>query len=142
MRIVSALGLTLAHLFLQAQLPAPGSHGPVPEAPVAQAVPGPSGASLDNYKVNYKRFTRGTPKPVQDEAGGRREWFRKRMGGDLKPEFARRLLDEAARERATYPSQFPSPGAMELPLAAAGTTWVPLGPTRASFAQNLSLIHI
>ena len=51
MRIVSALGLTLAHLFLQAQLPAPGSHGPVPEAPVAQAVPGPSGASLDNLSL-------------------------------------------------------------------------------------------
>ena len=139
MRIVSALGLTLVHLLLQAQLPVPVPKGSVPEAPVGQAQPGLGGSSLDKYKVNYKRFTRGTPKPVQDEAGGRREWFRKRMGGDLKPEFARRLLDEAARERATYPSQFPSPGAMELPLAAAGTTWVPLGPNRASFAQNGTL---
>ena len=139
MRIVSALGLTLAHLFLQAQLPAPGSHGPVPEAPVVQAQPGPGDSSPDKYKVNYKRFTRGKQKPVQDEAAGRLEWFRKRMGGDLKPGFTHRLLGQAARERAAYPGQFPSPGAVELPLAAAGTTWVSLGPTRSDFTQNASI---
>ena len=136
MRIVSALGLTLVHLFLQAQQPDPGVQKPVPATPVVQAQPGPNDASLDQYKVNYKRFTRGREKPVQDEAAGRLEWFRKRMGGDLKPEFTHRLLDQAARERATYPSQFSSPGAVELPRAAAGTNWVSLGPTRSDFTMN------
>jgi hypothetical protein len=136
MRILAALGLTLAHLFLQAQLPASVPKESVPEAPAALAQAGPSRSILDKYKVNYKRFTRGKQKPVQDEAAGRQEWFRKRMGGDLKPEFARRLVDEAARERATNPSQFPGPGLVERPLAAAGNTWVSLGPTRSDFTQN------
>ena len=136
MRIVTVLGLTLVHLFLQAQVPTPEAQGPAPAGSVVQAQSVPNIVSLDKYKINYKRFTRGKGKPIQDEAAGRLEWFRKRMGGDLTPEFGRRLLDVAARERATYPSQFPSPGAVELPLAATGNTWVSLGPTRSDFTQN------
>jgi subtilisin-like proprotein convertase family protein len=88
------------------------------------------------YQVNYKRFTRGDDTKVIDEAWGRLEWFRERMGGDLGPDFAQQLLREAEKERTKYPSLFRAPGGPELPVALNGTTWVSLGPTTAAFTQN------
>ncbi len=88
------------------------------------------------FKINYKRFTRGKNAKVQDEAAGRLEWFRERMGGALGPDFADRLLSQAELERAKYPSQFPVAGGPLRPLAASGTTWVSLGPTSSNFTQN------
>lgn len=100
----------------------------------------PLGAQDDAYKakyqVNYKRFTRGSDTKVQDEAWGRREWFRERMGGDLGPDFAHRLLTEAEKERARYPALFPGNSGRELPAASQRTTWVSLGPASANFIQN------
>src|ERR1035438_817786 len=91
--------------------------------------------STARYQINYKRFTRGKNGSVQDEPGGRLEWFRERMGGDLGADFADRLLTQAELERARYPTQFPS-GAPLRPLAAGGSTWVSLGPTSSNFTQN------
>ena len=100
----------------------------------------PLGAQDDayqaKYQVNYKRFTRGDDVKVQDEAWGRLEWFRERMGGDLGPDFAQLLLTQAEKERAKYPSRFPDPLGPERSAAINGTTWTSLGPTQSAFTQN------
>ena len=88
------------------------------------------------YQVNYKRFTRGDDTKVVDEAWGRLEWFRERMGGDLSPAFTQHLLNEAEKERTKYPALFRSAGGPELPAVVGGTTWSNLGPTNANFTQN------
>jgi len=93
-------------------------------------------ANPARYQVNYKRFTRGNDTKVVDEAWGRLEWFRERMGGDLGSDFAKHLLREAEQERTKYPSLFRTPGGPELPLAVGGTVWSSLGPTTAAFTQN------
>jgi len=72
------------------------------------------------YQINYKRFTRGDDVKVVDEAWGRLEWFRERMGGDLGSDFAQHLLREAEKERTKYPSLFRTPGGPELPGALNG----------------------
>ncbi len=90
----------------------------------------------DQYKVNYNRFTRGKLPKIQDEAWGRLQWWRERMGGDLSQEFIRHLLNEAERERAKYPACFPSKDGFLAPAAANGTTWVSIGPTASNFTQN------
>jgi photosystem II stability/assembly factor-like uncharacterized protein len=94
--------------------------------------------------VEYKRFTRGRNQPVADDALGRLEWWRERMGGDLGQDFMARLLREAERERAAYPQRFPGPrrileGAALLAGAPTGSPdvpWVSLGPTSSTFTQN------
>ena len=100
----------------------------------------PLGAQDDVYKakyqVNYKRFTRGDDTKVQDEAWGRMEWFRERMGGDLGPDFASHLLSEAEKERGKYPALFPGTNTFELPTAVHGSAWTSLGPTTSAFTQN------
>ncbi len=88
------------------------------------------------YQINYKRFTRGDDVKVVDEAWGRLEWFRERMGGDLGADFTLHLLREAEKERIKYPSLFRAQGGPELPAALNGTTWVNLGPTTSAFTQN------
>ena len=88
------------------------------------------------YQINYKRFTRGDDAKVVDEAWGRLQWFRERMGGDLSPEFKQRLFQEAAKERAKYPAFFQAPGGPEYPAVVGGSVWSSLGPTTAAFTQN------
>lgn len=88
------------------------------------------------YQVNYKRFTRGDDAKVQDEAWGRLEWMRERMGGDLGPDFVQHLLREAEKERAKHPAVFAAAGLAERPAAVGGTSWVSLGPTTSAFTQN------
>ncbi len=88
------------------------------------------------YQINYKRFTRGDDTKVIDEAWGRLEWFRERMGGDLGPDFAQHLLHEAEKERTKYPSLFRVSGGPEMPVAVGGTAWTNLGPTTSAFTQN------
>ncbi len=104
----------------------------------------PLGAQDDAYKaqyqVNYKRFTRGDDIKIQDEAWGRLEWFRERMGGDLGPEFSRHLLSEAEKERTKYPELFKSAFGPELPAAIPSAAWTSLGPTTAAFTQNGSTL--
>ena len=100
----------------------------------------PLGAQDDAYKaqhqINYKRFTRGDDAKVVDEAWGRLEWFRERMGGDLGSDFTQRLLQVAEMERAKYPALFPATNPFELPTAVNGSTWTSLGPTTSAFTQN------
>ena len=88
------------------------------------------------YQINYKRFTRGDDTKVIDEAWGRLEWFRERMGGELGPDFAQHLLREAEKERTKYPSLFRVQGGPEMPVAVTGTAWVNIGPTTSDFTQN------
>lgn len=88
------------------------------------------------YKLNYQRFTRGDDTKVVDEAWGRIEWFRERMGGELGSDFAQHLLREAEQERAKYPALFPSQDGVERPVAVNGLNWVNLGPTTSAFTQN------
>lgn len=89
-----------------------------------------------NYQINYKRFTRGDDTKVIDEAWGRLEWFRERMGGDLDSRFTERLLREAEKERAKFPSHFRAPGGSERPVAINGSAWVNIGPASSNFTQN------
>ena len=97
-------------------------------------------AQDDDYKakhqVNYQRFTRSDDTKVIDEAWGRLEWFRERMGGELGPDFTQQLLREAEKERGKYPALFQALGGPEKPVALNGTTWVNLGPTTSAFTQN------
>jgi subtilisin-like proprotein convertase family protein len=93
-------------------------------------------ANQARYQINYKRFTRGDDTKVADEAWGRLQWFRERMGGDLAPEFKQRLFREAEKERAKYPALFPAPGGPERFAVVGGTVWSSLGPTTAAFTQN------
>ncbi len=88
------------------------------------------------HQVNYQRFTRGDDTKVIDEAWGRLEWFRERMGGELGPDFTQQLLREAEKERGKYPALFQALGGPEKPVALNGTTWVNLGPTTSAFTQN------
>ena len=88
------------------------------------------------HQVNYQRFTRGDDTKVIDEAWGRLEWFRERMGGELGPDFTQQLLREAEKERGKYPALFQALGGPERPVAVGGTTWVNLGPTTSAFTQN------
>jgi len=88
------------------------------------------------YKINYGRFTRGDDAKVVDEAWGRLEWFRERMGGELGADFTRHLLSEAEKERAKYPALFQSPSGPERPVALNGTAWTNIGPTTSAFTQN------
>jgi subtilisin-like proprotein convertase family protein len=103
---------------------------------LALPMPAQDDAYKGQYQVNYKRFTRGDDPKVIDEAWGRLEWFRERMGGELGPDFAQHLLREAEKERTKYPSLFRAPGGPEMPVALNGTTWVNIGPTTAAFTQN------
>ncbi len=88
------------------------------------------------YEINYKRFTRGDDVKVADEAWGRLEWFRERMGGDLSPDFSRRLFSEAERERAKHPNLFKAGFGPEIPAAIVPAAWVNIGPTTSNFTQN------
>ena len=93
------------------------------------------------YQINYKHFTRGDDTKVIDEAWGRLEWFRERMGGDLGPDFTQQLLREAEKERAKHPTLFQAPGGPERSVALNGTAWVNIGPTTADFTQNGLVLH-
>lgn len=94
------------------------------------------GAYKSKYRNQYKRFTMGDDRRPVDEAWGRREWFRERMGGDLTTDFARHLIGQAEAERAKYPGRFRSRLAPDLPAAVNGSQWVSLGPTSADYSQN------
>lgn len=97
-------------------------------------------ASINPYAVQYKHFMRGEDGPVRDEAEGRLEWWRNRMGGDLGADFYHRLIKEAEKERAHSPGLFPRQG-QERPMAVSAPSWVNLGPTRADFTQNGTTLH-
>lgn len=73
---------------------------------------------------------------LRDDAWGRREWWRTRMGGDLDGAFGVHLIQEATRERAKYPNRFAQGGGTLRPAAVNGSTWVNLGPTSSNFTQN------
>ncbi len=105
---------------------------------LALALPllGQDDAYRAQYQINYKRFTRGDDVKVADEAWGRLEWFRERMGGDLSPDFSRRLFEEAERERTKYPAIFKSSFGPEAPAAIPAAAWTNIGPTTSAFTQN------
>lgn len=91
----------------------------------------------------------------KDDPNARRqamdEWFnesygkkhRNKQGGPWSPTFRKFMNDAAAKERAKYASQLPGTGSTisastdpNASLAATGTTWVNIGPTKANYAQN------
>ncbi len=82
--------------------------------------------------MEYKRFTRDGAEVLKDDAAGRMEWWRERMGGELGPDFSRRIVREAEAERQKHPTAFPGASF----AAAAAGAWVNLGPTGADFEQN------
>lgn len=89
------------------------------------------------YRLQYKRFTRGDNEKIADEAKGRIEWFRERMGGDLSPEFMFHIAKEAARQKQCFPAAFLKKSGPELPVALnPGGSWVNIGPTGSNFTQN------
>lgn len=91
----------------------------------------------------------------KDDPNGRRramhEWYnddyskagKLKKGGPWSAEFRKFMNDAAAKERAQYASQLPGTSTPILPsgdpnasLAATGTTWVNIGPTKANYMQN------
>ncbi len=91
----------------------------------------------------------------KDDPNGRRqamdEWYnesygkkhRNKQGGAWSPTFRKFMNDAAAKERAKYASTLPGTGSTisastdpNASLAATGTTWVNIGPTKANYAQN------
>src|SRR5438132_1553660 len=71
------------------------------------------------------------PAPVDtreadSDARERREWLRERFGGELSQDFARRVLDEAAKARSRSPDHFAS---TEGASSASTDAWRNLGPT-------------
>ncbi len=77
----------------------------------------------------------------------RNAWWRLQIGGDLSPEFMRRSMDEAAKQRLLYPDHFHPQGepprmlpeGIPLPVALGATTWTNLGPTGSIKIQNSGL---
>lgn len=92
-------------------------------------------------------------------ARARSEWYnetynapdrgrRDKQGGPWSAEFRRFMLDAAARERAKWGALIPSnpdaagAGDPSAPVAATGTTWVSLGPTKADFLYNGTTLNV
>ena len=91
-------------------------------------------------------------------ARARDEWYnesyaapaksRGKRGGPWSAEYRRFMMDAAARERAKWGAQIPSnpEGATvsepEAAVAAAGTTWVTLGPTKADYLYNFVTLNV
>ncbi|MBF5042145.1 hypothetical protein FGE12_07040 [Aggregicoccus sp. 17bor-14] len=91
-----------------------------------------------------------------DDPGARRaardEWYNDnyghgnanpKKGGPFSPKFMKFMNDAAAKERAKYASTLPGTGSTISPstdptasIAATGTTWVNIGPTKANYEQN------
>ncbi|NMO14309.1 hypothetical protein HPC49_13635 [Pyxidicoccus fallax] len=92
----------------------------------------------------------------KDDPNGRRramdEWYnesygknygKSKKGGPWSAEFRKHMNAAAAKERETYGSLLPgtstsitASGDPTASLAATGTTWVNIGPTKANYAQN------
>ncbi|MCP3143185.1 WD40/YVTN/BNR-like repeat-containing protein [Pyxidicoccus xibeiensis] len=92
----------------------------------------------------------------KDDPNGRRramdEWYnesygkqygKQKKGGPWSAAFRKHMNQAAAKERETYSSLLPGTSSPILPagdpsasLAATGTTWVNIGPTKANYAQN------
>jgi photosystem II stability/assembly factor-like uncharacterized protein len=72
----------------------------------------------------------------------------RKTGGPWSAEYRRFMLDAAARERAKWGALIPSnpdaPTAAEpgAPVAATGTTWVSLGPTKADYLYNFYTLNV
>jgi hypothetical protein len=91
-------------------------------------------------------------------ARARDEWYnetygpatrvRSKTGGPWSAEFRRFMMEAAARERAKWGAQIPSnPEAAtvaepDATVAAAGTNWVSLGPTKADFLYNFYTLNV
>jgi len=67
---------------------------------------------------------------VLSDPKGRREWMRRRMGGEPNQDFKERMVREALRELELYPDL--APGALPLIVPA----WKNLGPKSDSYIQN------
>src|SRR3989442_8628404 len=73
---------------------------------------------------------------VRNEAWERREWMRERFGGELDQDFARRVLTEAAKERAKHPDHFrDTSGDAANPVLGATAVWRNLGPASSNKMQ-------
>ena len=110
-----------------------------PVAPLSQSKEEPQ-ENREPYRSQIKDRkpgggTEGEHEPQGDDPMGHIEWMRARMGGDLTPDFMKRLFIEAAGEREKYPSNFQSNDKFRLPVVV-GTTWAPLGPTSSNKIQN------
>ena len=89
---------------------------------------------LEDPKLKAKEEETGQR---QDDAAGRIDWWRMRMGGEYTTEFKQRLISEAEKERAKHPGMFLGDVNAPLEFAAVnGTSWTPIGPTDASKEQN------
>ncbi|HEY7510455.1 MAG TPA: hypothetical protein VIG50_09385 [Vicinamibacteria bacterium] len=99
------------------------------------------------------------PDDATRRARAREEWYhesyqapardkRTRKGGPWSAEYRRFVLDAAARERAKWGALIPgNPDAAtvaepEAAVAASGTNWVSLGPTKADFLYNFVTLNV
>lgn len=69
----------------------------------------------------------GPDMKIKDDALGRREAMKERMGGDLSPEFMEAMLAAARAQRAQYPAAVNTGGA---------GSWTNVGPVRSNWIQN------
>ena len=86
------------------------------------------------------------PSPVRESAADtdardRLEWLRDRFGGDLGQDFARRVQDEAAKERSRHPGHFVPTQGPSAGVPVSGNAWRSLGPTSSHKIENGVMLH-
>jgi uncharacterized protein YfiM (DUF2279 family) len=100
-----------------------------------------SGASLAGEKDDPNGRRRAMDEWYNESYG--KNYGKSKKGGPWSAEFRKHMNAVAAKERATYASLLPGTSSPILPsgdpnasLAATGTTWVNIGPTKANYMQN------
>lgn len=109
---------------------------------VAAAVLVMSGASMAGEKDDPNARKRAMDE-WYNESYGKAHGKELRKGGPWSASFRKFMNDAAAKERAKYGSMLPGTGSTitasgdpTASIAATGTTWVNIGPTKANYAQN------
>ncbi|MFP2910115.1 WD40/YVTN/BNR-like repeat-containing protein [Pyxidicoccus sp. 3LFB2] len=100
-----------------------------------------SGASLAGEKDDPNGRRRAMDEWYNESYG--KSYGKSKKGGPWSAAFRKHMNAAAAKERETYASLLPGTSSPILPsgdpsasLAATGTTWVNIGPTKANYAQN------
>ncbi len=101
------------------------------------AILGIASDRMPRHVARSDREQGATREAARNEAWERREWMRERFGGELNQDFGRRVLTEAAKERAKHPEHFrDTSGGLANPLPGASEVWRNLGPTSSNKIQN------
>lgn len=118
LRIGLPLLVLLASVSVMGQDPAPSGY------------PSDDSAYVSSYVPKLKAPVHD--QRVKDEARGRREWMKERMGGELTAAFRDSMIAQANALQAQYPNAY-NPGAAK---PGAPGTWTNIGPARSNWIEN------